>query len=346
MADQFCRPAGEREGGAMSEHIRIGLVGYGNLGKGVEAALQQNDDMQLRALFTRRDPSQVQPGCEETPVYHFDSLWKMKEEIDLVILCGSSISDLPQLSPMIAREFSMVDSFDTHAKIPEHFARVNKEAKAGSNLALISAGWDPGLFSVNRLMAKAMLPSGKDYSFWGKGVSQGHSNALRRVEGVLDGRQYTIPVEASLAAVRAGEMPELSTSQKHTRLAYVVADKGADKGRIEKDICSMPDYFDEYETEVVFISEEEMKRDHSELPHGGMVLRSGKTGLNEEHAQLIEYRLQLASNPEFTGSVLVAYARACYRLVQEGKTGCCTALDVPPSYLLNMSDEDMRASLL
>lgn len=275
-----------------------------------------------------------------------DDLDTMKDQIDVLILCGGSATDLPKMTPQLAKDFNVIDSFDTHAKIPEHFAAVDAAAKAGGKLAIISVGWDPGMFSLNRALAQAILPKGKDYTFWGKGVSQGHSDALRRIEGVVDARQYTIPVDAALDQVRSGKTPELTTREKHTRLCYVVAEDGADTEKIEREIVTMPHYFDEYDTEVNFISADEMKKDHSSLPHGGIVLRSGKTGFNEESTQIIEYRLQLDSNPEFTASVLVAYARAVYRLHEEGQTGCLTVFDVAPRYLINMSAEDMRSNLL
>lgn len=326
--------------------MKIGIVGYGNLGKGVESAVQQNDDMELMGIFTRRDPSSVKPVGANVEVYHMDDLDTMKDQIDVLILCGGSATDLPKMTPQLAKDFNVIDSFDTHAKIPEHFAAVDAAAKAGGKLAIISVGWDPGMFSLNRALAQAILPKGKDYTFWGKGVSQGHSDALRRIEGVVDARQYTIPVDAALDQVRSGKTPELTTREKHTRLCYVVAEDGADTEKIEREIVTMPHYFDEYDTEVNFISADEMKKDHSSLPHGGIVLRSGKTGFNEESTQIIEYRLQLDSNPEFTASVLVAYARAVYRLHEEGQTGCLTVFDVAPRYLINMSAEDMRSNLL
>lgn len=326
--------------------MKIGIVGYGNLGKGVESAVQQNDDMELMGIFTRRDPSSVKPVGANVEVYHMDDLDTMKDQIDVLILCGGSATDLPKMTPQLAKDFNVIDSFDTHAKIPEHFAAVDAAAKAGGKLAIISVGWDPGMFSLNRALAQAILPKGKDYTFWGKGVSQGHSDALRRIEGVVDARQYTIPVDAALDQVRSGKTPELTTREKHTRLCYVVAEDGADTEKIEREIVTMPHYFDEYDTEVNFISADEMKKDHSSLPHGGIVLRSGKTGFNEESTQIIEYRLQLDSNPEFTASVLVAYARAAYRLHEEGQTGCLTVFDVAPRYLINMSAEDMRSNLL
>ena len=330
----------------MSKSIKIGIVGYGNLGKGVEASVAQNDDMELVGVFTRRDPSKVPLASVNTKVYRMENLTTMKDAIDVVILCGGSATDLPKMTPDLARDFNVIDSFDTHAKIPEHFAAVDAVAQEAGTIAIISVGWDPGLFSLNRAMAQAILPVGADYTFWGKGVSQGHSDAVRRIGGVADARQYTIPVEAAMEAVRSGEMPKFTTRQKHTRLCYVVAEANADQARIEKEILTMPNYFDEYDTEVVFITEEEMQHDHSKLPHGGVVLRSGKTGLDEESNQIIEYHLQLESNPQFTASVLVAYARAAHRLSQEGAQGCKTVFDIAPAYLLNASPEDMRKRLL
>ncbi len=330
----------------MNSVIRVGIVGYGNLGKGVEAALAQNADMELVGVFTRRDPASVSVRSKGVLAYHLDDLAAMKDHIDVLVLCGGSATDLPKMTPVLARDFTVIDSFDTHAKIPEHFAAVDAAAREGGQLALISVGWDPGMFSLNRAMARAILPSGADYTFWGRGVSQGHSDALRRIEGVIDARQYTIPVESALDAVRAGETPQLTTREKHTRLCYVVLEDGADKQRIEQEIVTMPHYFDEYDTTVCFISAEEMAAEHAGLPHGGIVLRSGKTGLNEEHTQIIEYSLRLDSNPEFTSSVLVAYARAAYRMASEGRCGCHTVFDVAPAYLMTMSPEEIRATLL
>lgn len=329
----------------MGDTIRIGIVGYGNLGRGVESAIAQNPDMELAGVFTRRDPSKLTP-LTATSVYHFDRLASMKDDVDVLILCGGSATDLPEMTPQLAQLFTVVDSFDTHAKIPEHFAAVDAAAQAAGKVAIISVGWDPGMFSLNRALGQAILPEGADYTFWGKGVSQGHSDALRRIEGVADARQYTVPVEEALEAVRSGETPELTTRQKHNRVCYVVVEEGADKAGIEQEIVAMPHYFDEYNTEVHFITAEEMKRDHSSLPHGGFVFRSGKTGLKKEHSQLIEYRLQLDSNPEFTASVLVAYARAAHRLAKEGQSGCKTVFDIAPVYLLNLSAEDLRKNLL
>lgn len=326
--------------------IRIGILGYGNLGRGVECAIKHNPDLELKAVFTRRDPVSVKILTETAKVYHVDEAVKMKEDIDVMILCGGSATDLPVQTPEYAKYFNVVDSFDTHAKIPEHFAAVDKAAKENGKTALISAGWDPGMFSLNRLYANAIMPEGKDYTFWGKGVSQGHSDAVRRIKGVIDARQYTIPVEKALEAVRNGENPELTTREKHTREVFVVAAEGADKAKIENEIKTMPNYFDEYDTTVHFITEEEMKRDHAGLPHGGFVIRTGKTGWNDEHNHVIEYSLKLDSNPEFTSSVIAAYARAVYRLNKEGQTGCKTVFDIAPAYLSAQSPEELRAHML
>lgn len=326
--------------------IRIGILGYGNLGRGVECAVRQNPDMELKAVFTRRDPAKVAILTKDAKVCPIDQAPQWKDELDVLILCGGSATDLPAQTPKFAELFNVVDSFDTHAKIPEHFANVDAAAKKGGKTALISVGWDPGMFSLNRMYANAILPEGKDYTFWGRGVSQGHSDAIRRIQGVKDARQYTIPVESALAAVRAGENPELSTRQKHTRECFVVAEEGADKARIEEEIKTMPNYFADYDTVVHFISEEELKRDHSGIPHGGLVLRSGATGWEKENSHLIEYSLKLDSNPEFTASVIIAYARAAYRLSREGSHGCKTVFDIPPAYLSRKSGEELRASLL
>ena len=325
--------------------IRIGIVGYGNLGKGAESAILQNPDTTLYGVFSRRNPETVKT-LTNANVYKLDDILKHKDNIDVLIICGGSATDLPVQTPELAEHFNVVDSFDTHAKIPEHFAKVDAQAKKGGNIAMISVGWDPGMFSLNRLYAEAILPDGKDYTFWGKGVSQGHSDAIRRIDGVIDARQYTIPVEDAVNAVRNGENPELTTRQKHTRLCFVVAKDGADKARIEKEIVTMPNYFADYDTTVNFISAEEMKRDHSGIPHGGMVIRSGKTGLNKENTHIIEYSLKLDSNPEFTSSVIVAFARAAVRLQKEGQTGCKTVFDIPPAYLSSKSDEELRKNLL
>ena len=326
--------------------MRIGIVGYGNLGRGVESAIRQNADMELVAVFTRRSPESVKIRTAGVPVLHTDEAVGMKDQIDVMILCGGSAKDLPEQTPDFAKHFNVIDSFDTHANIPAHFERVDEAAKAGGKVAVISVGWDPGLFSLNRMYAGAILPEGKDYTFWGKGVSQGHSDAIRRIEGVLDARQYTIPVPEALKAVRAGENPELTTRQKHTRECFVVAEEGADLARIEREIVTMPNYFADYDTTVHFISMEELRREHSGIPHGGVVIRSGKTGWNGENSHIIEYSLKLDSNPEFTSSVLVAYARAAYRLSTEGVSGCKTVLDIAPAYLSSRSGEELRATLL
>ncbi len=326
--------------------VRIGILGYGNLGRGIECAIRQNQDMELVAVFTRRDPQQVKIQTEGVSVYKVDQIAEFQDKIDVLMLCGGSATDLPKQTPEYAKYFNVIDSFDTHANIPQHFADVDEVAKANGHVAMISVGWDPGMFSLNRLYAASILPEGKDYTFWGKGVSQGHSDAIRRVKGVKDGKQYTIPVDAALEAVRSGSNPELTTRQKHTRECFVVAEEGADLAQIEHDIKTMPNYFSDYDTTVHFISEEELKRDHSGIPHGGFVIRSGKTGLNKEHNHIIEYSLKLDSNPEFTASVLIAYARAVYRMKQEGMKGCKTVFDVAPAYLSPMSGEELRAHLL
>lgn len=326
--------------------IRIGILGYGNLGKGIEAAIRQNEDTELRAVFTRRNPESVQIKTEGVKVYHIDDLLDIKNEIDVLILCGGSATDLPVQTPEYAKYFNVVDSFDTHAKIPEHFANVDKSAKESGKIGIISVGWDPGMFSLNRIYSESILPDGATYTFWGYGVSQGHSDAIRRVEGVKDARQYTVPVDAALAAARSGENPELTTREKHTRVCYVVVEDGADKARIENEIKTMPNYFADYDTTVHFISEEELKKEHSGIPHGGFVIRSGKTGFDNEHNHLVEYRLKLDSNPEFTASIIVAYARAAYRLHKEGQSGCKTAFDIAPSYLSIKSREELIKSIL
>lgn len=326
--------------------IRVGILGYGNLGKGIECAITQNPDMELKAVFTRRNPESVVIGTVGVPVLSADRLPEMTDEIDVLVLCGGSATDLPKQTPEYAKYFNVVDSFDTHAKIPEHFAAVDKAAKENGKTAVISVGWDPGMFSLNRLYANAILPEGKDYTFWGKGVSQGHSDAIRRVEGVKNGKQYTIPVEAALEAVRNGENPDLTTRQKHTRECYVVPEEGADLAKIEAEIKGMPNYFADYDTTVHFITEEELERDHSGIPHGGFVLRSGVTGMDKENKHLIEYRLRLDSNPEFTASVIAAYVRAVYRMNKEGMTGCKTVFDIPPAYLCAQSGEELRKHLL
>ncbi|HAP21782.1 MAG TPA: diaminopimelate dehydrogenase [Lachnospiraceae bacterium] len=326
--------------------IRVGIIGYGNLGRGVECAICQNPDMELKVVFTRRSPEQVKILTEGTVVCRLEEAAAWKDKLDVVILCGGSATDLPMQTPEYARLFNVVDSFDTHARIPEHFANVDASAKEGGNVAIISVGWDPGMFSLNRMYANAILPEGKDYTFWGRGVSQGHSDAIRRIAGVKDAKQYTIPVESALKAVRAGENPELTTRQKHTRECFVVLEEGADAAKVEEEIKNMPNYFSDYDTTVHFISEEELKRDHSRIPHGGFVLRSGVTGWEKENSHLIEYSLKLDSNPEFTASVIVAYARAAYRLASEGQTGCKTVFDIAPAYLSAKSGEELRASML
>ena len=326
--------------------IRIGIYGYGNLGRGIENALRQNPDTQLVAVFTRRDPQTLTIDTPGVPVCHIRDTEQYIGKIDVMILCGGSATDLPEQTPALAQNFTVVDSFDTHANIPAHFAAVDTAAKAGGTVAVISAGWDPGMFSLNRLYAAAVLPEGTDYTFWGKGVSQGHSDAIRRIPGVLDAKQYTIPVESALEAVRSGTAPTLTTRQKHTRECYVVAEEGADTARIEREIKEMPNYFADYDTTVHFITAKELKENHSGIPHGGFVIRSGKTGKHSEHTHIIEYRLKLDSNPEFTASVIVAYARAAYRMHQEGAVGCKTVLDIPPAYLSPLSGEELRKTLL
>ncbi len=326
--------------------IRIGILGYGNLGRGVECAIKQNPDMELAAVFTRRDPGDVKILTENVPVCRIADAADWKEKIDVMILCGGSATDLPVQTPEFARMFNVIDSFDTHARIPEHYANVDAAAKEGKKVGIISVGWDPGMFSLNRLYANAILPEGKDYTFWGKGVSQGHSDAVRRVEGVKDAKQYTIPVEAALEAVRNGENPELTTREKHTRECFVVLEEGADAAKVEEEIKTMPNYFSDYDTTVHFISEEELKRDHSGIPHGGFVLRSGKTGWDGENSHLIEDSLKLDSKPAFTSSVLVAYARAAYRLSQAGGFGCRAVFDIAPAYLSAKSGEELRKSML
>ncbi len=322
--------------------IRIGILGYGNLGKGVEKAVNANPDEELVGVFTRRDPSTVKT-VSGVKAYKADDLKNMTDDIDVLVICGGSATDLPEMTPEYAKLFNVVDSFDTHARIPEHFAAVDKAAKGSGKVGVISCGWDPGMFSINRLYSHCILPDGKDYTFWGRGVSQGHSDAVRRIEGVKDARQYTVPVEAALKSVRSGGNPELTVRQKHTRECFVVAEEGADKARIEKEIKEMPNYFADYDTTVTFISEEEMKRDHSKLPHGGSVIYSGATGDNKH---VIEYSLKLDSNPEFTGSVLAAVARAAVRMNKEGQNGCKTMFDIAPAYLSPLSGEELRAHML
>lgn len=325
--------------------IRIGIVGYGNLGRGVECAVRNSNDMELVGVFTRRRPETVQT-CTNVPVYEMKTVYEMKDRMDVLILCGGSANDLPKQSVEFAASFNIVDSFDTHANIPEHFENVNDASKKGQHISIISAGWDPGLFSLNRLYGQAILPQGKDYTFWGKGVSQGHSDAIRRIRGVKDARQYTIPVDTALQSVRHGENPELSVREKHTRECFVVIEEGADKAYIEETIKTMPNYFSDYDTTVNFISEEELLRDHKGIPHGGVVLRSGTTGLHNENKHVMEYKLTLDSNPEFTSSVLVAYARAAYRMYKEGQVGCKTVFDIAPAYLHVESAAKLREKLL
>ena len=325
---------------------RIGIFGYGNLGRGVEAAIAQNDDLELAAVFTRRDPAGLRLRTPGVPVLPASEAPSWTGRIDVLILCGGSATDLPVQTPQYAAMFNVVDSFDTHAKIPEHFAAADAASRAAGKISLISCGWDPGLFSLARVYANAVLPEGKDETFWGRGVSQGHSDAIRRVEGVLDARQYTVPIPAAVDAVRRGEQPELSARDKHLRECYVVAAEGADKARIEREIKTMPYYFDQYDTTVNFITAEELARDHAGLPHGGSVLRGGVTGWEKEHRQTIEFSLKLDSNPEFTGSVLAACARAVHRMAREGMTGCKTILDIPPAWLSPVPAEELRAHFL
>ena len=326
--------------------IRIGIYGYGNLARGVEAAIRQNPDMELAAVFTRRDPATVKIKTEDTPVLHADDAASMVGKIDVMIICGGSATDLPVQTPSLASLFNVVDSFDTHAKIPAHFDRVDGAAKAAGTIAMISVGWDPGMFSLNRLYASAILPDGNDYTFWGRGVSQGHSDAIRRVDGVIDAKQYTVPVDAALSAVREGKNPSLSTREKHTRECYVVAAEGADLARIEREIKEMPNYFADYDTTVNFISLEELREKHGGIPHGGVVIRSGVTGFEKENSHVIEYSLKLDSNPEFTASVITAYARAAYRLSVEGEVGCKTVFDIAPKYLYPETADYQREHLL
>lgn len=326
--------------------MKIGIYGYGNLGKGVELAIRQNPDMELFGVFTRRDPASLKLMTDGAKAYAAQDIEQYKDEIDVLIICGGSATDLPVMTPALAKHFNVVDSFDTHADIPKHFANVDAAAREGGKTAAISVGWDPGMFSLNRLYASCILPDGKDYTFWGKGVSQGHSDAIRRIDGVADARQYTCPVEAALEAVRSGSNPELTTREKHTRLCYVVAREGADLARIEKEIVTMPKYFADYDTTVHFISQEELDRDHKGIPHGGFVIRTGQTGKNGEHKHRIEYSLQLDSNPEFTSSVLVACARAVYRMNARGDAGCKTIFDMAPADLSMVSREEMLAHML
>ena len=324
--------------------IRIGILGYGNLGRGVEAAVRQNPDMELKAVFTRRDPQALRIADAGAKVLHVDAAEGMKDEIDVLVLCGGSATDLPEQTPKYAALFNVIDSFDTHARIPEHFASVDAAAKKAGKVGVISCGWDPGMFSLNRLYASCILPEGQDYTFWGRGVSQGHSDAVRRIAGVKDARQYTVPVPAALEAVRAGRNPALTTREKHTREVYVVTEEGADRARIKREIKEMPNYFSDYDTTVHFIDADTLAREHAGLPHGGFVIRSGETGAGNRH--IIEYRLQLDSNPEFTGAVLTAYARAAYRMAQEGMSGAKTVFDIAPAYLSARTGEELRARML
>ncbi|MCR5404680.1 MAG: diaminopimelate dehydrogenase [Butyrivibrio sp.] len=326
--------------------IRIGILGYGNLGRGVELAVRAAHDMVLTAVFTRRDPATVKIQTEGVAVLSTDDVYNWTDKIDVMILCGGSATDLPEQTPKYAKLFNVVDSFDTHARIPEHFANVDAAAKDAGKVAVISCGWDPGMFSLARVYSNAILPDGNDYTFWGKGVSQGHSDAIRRIKGVKNAKQYTIPVESALEAVRSGKNPELTTRDKHTRECFVVLEEGADAAAVEKEIKEMPNYFADYDTTVHFISEEELLEKHSGMAHGGFVFRSGKTGVDKQHNHIIEYSLKLDSNPEFTTSVLVAVARAAYRMSSEGMTGCKTMLDIPPAYLSDKSGEELRAHLL
>ncbi len=325
--------------------IRIGLYGYGNIAKGVECAVKQNSDMEIACVFTRRAPETV-TTLSGAPVYRTDDVLNHKDDVDVLIMCGGSATDLPEQTPAMAKHFNVVDSFDTHKNIPVHFDNVDAASKESGKIGIISVGWDPGMFSLNRLYGNAILVDGADYTFWGKGVSQGHSDAIRRVEGVLDARQYTIPVPEALDAVRSGSQPQLTTRQKHTRECFVVAEEGADLKRIENDIVTMKNYFDEYDTTVHFISQEELDRDHKGIPHGGFVIRTGKTGKDLEHNNVIEYSLKLDSNPEFTSAVIVAYARAAYRMHKEGMSGCKTVFDIPPAYLSAKSGAELRKEML
>lgn len=325
--------------------IRVAIVGYGNLGRGVECAVTNAEDMELVALFTRRDPESITTRTD-IPVYHIDNILDMKDKIDVLVLCGGSANDLPIQTPELAKNFNVIDSFDTHARIPEHFENVDSSSKSGDKISLISAGWDPGMFSINRVIGQAILPNGKDYTFWGRGVSQGHSDAIRRIPGVKDARQYTVPVDDAINSVRNGENPALTTRQKHTRECYVVAEDGADLKAIENAIVTMPNYFADYDTTVNFITQEELDANHKGIPHGGMVFRCGTTGFNNENKHIIEYKLSLDSNPEFTSSVITAYARAIFRMYCEGVRGCKTVFDVAPGYLHPASAEELRKNLL
>ena len=324
--------------------MRIGIYGYGNLGKGVECAIKQNPDTELIAVFTRRNPDSLKINTDSAKVVHVSDIDSYVDKIDVLVICGGSATDLPEMTPSLASKFCVIDSFDTHADIPTHFAKVDKSAREGDKLALISAGWDPGMFSLNRVYADAILPCGKEYTFWGKGVSQGHSDAIRRIDGVQDARQYTCPVESVVDRVRAGDTPDLTTREKHTRLCYVVAKEGADLERIKNEIVTMPKYFADYDTTVNFITQEELDRDHKGIPHGGMVIRVGKT--SEQNSHVVEYKIKLDSNPEFTASAIVAFARAVYKKYQKGERGCITVLDVAPSEMSAKSPEELRAHML
>ncbi len=325
--------------------MRIGIYGYGNLGRGVECAIRHHKDTSLVGIFTRRSPDSVKT-VSGAPVYSAEKITDFKDEIDVLIICGGSATDLPEMTPDLAKNFNVIDSFDTHAKIPEHFENVDSSAKENGHIALISAGWDPGLFSIMRVYSEAVLPTGKDYTFWGRGVSQGHSDAIRRIQGVIDARQYTVPVKEAIAAVRDGKCPEFTTREKHKRQCYVVVEAGADKSRIENEIKNMPNYFADYDTTVTFVSAEDLKQNHSGLPHGGSVIRNGVTGFNDDNTHTVEFGLRLDSNPEFTASVLVAYARAIHRMRERGVVGCKTVLDIAPADLSQMSGEELRAHLL
>lgn len=328
------------------EKIRIGILGYGNLGKGVEAGIKQNDDMCLTAVITRRRPEDLKIYTKNASAVHMESLSELEDKIDVLIMCGGSMTDLPQYGPKIAGQFNTVDGFDTHAKIPEYFSAMDAGARSGKKISVIASGWDPGLFSINRLMGLSVLPKGDSATFWGEGVSQGHSDAIRRIEGVLDARQYTIPIESAVDKARKGEAKGLTAAEKHLRRCFVVAKEGADLGKIAKEITSMPHYFADYKTEVHFIDLEDLYQNHANLPHGGFVIRNGVTGLEDEHSELIEYRLKLDSNPEFTANVLIAYARAAYRMNREGFFGAMTVFDIAPKYLSPLSDEELRSTLL
>lgn len=326
--------------------MKIGIYGYGNLGRGVEDSVKRNPDMELAAVFTRRDPASLKIATENVPVVHTDNIDEWTDKIDVMIICGGSATDLPEMTPALSEKFNVVDSYDNHSQISTHYKNVNDKAEKSGKVALISCGWDPGMFSLNRLYASAILPDGNDYTFWGKGVSQGHSDAIRRIEGVIDARQYTVPVEDAMNRVRSGEAPELTARDKHKRECFVVAEEGADKEKIRQQIVTMPAYFEPYDTTVTFITMEEMKRDHSELPHGGSVIRTGVTGKGDSHKQVIEYSLKLDSNPEFTGSVLTCYARAVYRMAVRGDKGCKTVFDIAPNDITLYSKEELLAHML